>query len=74
MLHDELDADGGREVRDHVRAVRQLRDEVVVQDRPLAHLEPRVVQQVPDVRLGAGREVVEREDGVTMGEERIGQM
>ncbi len=59
MLHDELDPDGGRHVDDHVHAGRQLGDEVVIQDRPLAEFEPGLVEQVPDVLLGSGREVVE---------------
>ena len=71
---DELDADRSGQVEHHVGAVDELGREPLVHDRVDRVLEPGSALEVGDVVHGAGREVVDDRDAVSLIEEWLGQV
>ncbi len=74
LLDDRLDADGGREVVDDVDLVHELGDDRGVQHAVDHEMEVGVVGEVGDVLQAAGREVVDDEHLVAVGEKKVGEV
>jgi hypothetical protein len=65
-FHDQLHANGRRQVEDHVRAIHHLADQRFVHHRVDRRAESRAVHQVRDVVHRFGRQIVDDLDGVAL--------
>jgi hypothetical protein len=74
FLHDQLDADGGGEMKHYRRTVDQFGDERFIEDAVDGVVELLVTLEVRDVVDASGREIVENEDLVAHGKQRLGQV
>jgi hypothetical protein len=71
LLDDQLHPDSGGQVHHDIGPAGELRDERVIQHRPLAKREPLVFQEVANVLDRSRGNVVQGDDGVTSTEQRV---
>ena len=73
-VDDQPDADGRREVENHIARVDQPSDLLLVTDRVDGQVKSRIAGKVIDVGKAARGQIVENEDFVTSGNADVGQM
>jgi hypothetical protein len=74
LLHDQLHADRGGQMKHHVAAIDELGEQRLVVHRVDEVLEACPPLEMRDVVDGPGRQVVEDEDLMAVLEQRLGQM
>ena len=73
-LDNQLHADGGGEVKHHVAAIDQLSEQRLVVHRVDEIFEAGPSFEVRDVFERPGRQVVQNQDAVSLGQQRLGEM
>jgi hypothetical protein len=74
VVHDELDAHGGGQVEDGLAPPDHVVDHVRIEDRSQDELEIGLAQEVLDVRVATGGEVVQGHDGMALFQQVVGQV
>ena len=74
LFDDQLDADGGGEMKDHVAAIDELGEQTLVVDGVDEVLEPGTSLEMRDVVERPGRQVVEDQDLVALREQGVGEV